>query len=225
LAKTRKVICPDFIGFGPGDRLEVDYSLAYLVDFVRELQDALDIRQCDVAGYCLGALVSALLAYESPERVRSIGLVAMPRYQNASAYETNPIGPTLWQPPASAADIERWLRKWWEVDLDFDYEMMAAAEWKIAQLPGAVDNYRRFLRHFFTPDTMRRYSIFRRAPRIPHRAVLVFAEDDDWTPIAAAEELASLLPNSKLVRVPRGHGGHFFPVREPALLVDALAGC
>ena len=66
LARTVRVIAPDFLGWGPGDRLDQGYSFAYLVDFVRELQDKLDLRTSHIVGHSIGGWIAsrgALVSY------------------------------------------------------------------------------------------------------------------------------------------------------------------
>jgi pimeloyl-ACP methyl ester carboxylesterase len=76
LAPKLRVLAPDFPGWGPGDQLELGYSFAYLADFVREFQDALGLENSHIAGHSMGGWVSSVLAYESPQRVGKLVLVA-----------------------------------------------------------------------------------------------------------------------------------------------------
>ena len=69
-------IAPDFVGWGTGDRLEQGYSFAYLVDFVREFQDALGLASTHVVGHSMGGWIASLFAYESPNRVDRLALTA-----------------------------------------------------------------------------------------------------------------------------------------------------
>ena len=48
LAENFHVIAPDMLGWGPGDQLTTPYSFGYLVDFVREFQDALGLNPASV---------------------------------------------------------------------------------------------------------------------------------------------------------------------------------
>jgi pimeloyl-ACP methyl ester carboxylesterase len=70
------VLAPDFVGWGLGDRLDREYSFAYLVDFVREFQDALDLTRTHVVGHSMGGWIATLPAYESPQRIDRLVLVA-----------------------------------------------------------------------------------------------------------------------------------------------------
>ena len=76
LATRYRVIAPDALGWGPGDQLDLDYSFGYMVDSLREMQDALGLERTHVVGHSMGGWLASLLAYESPERVDSLVLVA-----------------------------------------------------------------------------------------------------------------------------------------------------
>ena len=52
-----------------------EYSFAYIVDFVREFQDALGIERSNIVGHSMGGWLASLFAYESPNRVNKLVLV------------------------------------------------------------------------------------------------------------------------------------------------------
>ena len=54
LSKNFHVYAPDFVGWGNGDRLPVEYSFSYLADFIREFQDAVGIPSAHVIGHSMG---------------------------------------------------------------------------------------------------------------------------------------------------------------------------
>ena len=68
----RRVIALDNRGHGQSAKLydPEDYHIGTMAGDVRALLDHLDIRRADIMGYSLGARITALLAFGSPERVR-----------------------------------------------------------------------------------------------------------------------------------------------------------
>src|SRR5262249_30080685 len=68
----RRVIALDNRGHGQSAKLydPEDYHIGIMAGDVRALLDHLAIARADIMGYSLGARISALLAYTSPERVR-----------------------------------------------------------------------------------------------------------------------------------------------------------
>ncbi|MDC7984613.1 alpha/beta hydrolase [Rhodoplanes sp. TEM] len=69
----RRVIAPDMRGHGASTKLydPADYHTERMADDVRALLDHLGIGRADVMGYSMGARVTAFLALDHPERVRS----------------------------------------------------------------------------------------------------------------------------------------------------------
>ena len=71
----------------PGGRAKAgwskEYSFAYLVDFLREFQDALGLEKTNLVGHSMGGWLASLFGYESPHRLNKLVLVAsggaMPR--------------------------------------------------------------------------------------------------------------------------------------------------
>lgn len=72
----RRVIALDNRGHGQSTKLYSpdDYDTARMASDARALLDHLGIERADVMGYSMGARISAWLAVESPERVRSVVL-------------------------------------------------------------------------------------------------------------------------------------------------------
>jgi pimeloyl-ACP methyl ester carboxylesterase len=69
----RRVIALDNRGHGQSSKLydPADYHSAKMADDVAALLDHLHIERADVMGYSMGARITAYLALEKPERVRS----------------------------------------------------------------------------------------------------------------------------------------------------------
>ena len=109
------VVALDNIGWGKGDRPTFEYSLAYFADFIRELQDVLGFSKTNIGGHSLGGWISAIFAYESPERVNKLvldsaaGLNVTPP-ATASQFEP-PTEEQVGGRPSPALGVDR-QRKW-----------------------------------------------------------------------------------------------------------------
>src|SRR6201990_2256949 len=70
----RRVIALDNRGHGQSPKLydPAQYEIAIMASDVFALMDRLDIARADIMGYSLGSRMTALLALEQPERLRSI---------------------------------------------------------------------------------------------------------------------------------------------------------
>ena len=69
-----RVVALDDRGHGASEKLydPADYHTEKMADDVRALMDHLNIARADVMGYSMGARISAFLALNHPERVRSV---------------------------------------------------------------------------------------------------------------------------------------------------------
>lgn len=207
LAAGHDTIAVDLLGWGDGDRLDAEYSFAYLVDFVREFQDALGLHSCDVVGHSMGGWVASLLAYESPNRVDRLVLVA------SGGTMTRPLGSmTTFEPPGSADEILRALVDQRGHPDDAATAALARSQFERAGRPGHVDSYRRILRHMTDPVHRARYNTVRRLPLISAPTLVVWGRHDDVNDLEMGRRTAGLVPGSELVVLDCGH----FPMTQAA---------
>ena len=76
LAKSRRVIAPDMLGFGYTERpAGIQYSMDTWVNHLLGLLDALDIEQTDLVGNSYGGAVALAFAIRYPARVRRLVLM------------------------------------------------------------------------------------------------------------------------------------------------------
>lgn len=193
-----RVLAPDIVGWGTGDRLEQGYAFAYLVDFVREFQDALGITSSHVLGHSMGGWVASLLAYESPDRIDRLVLTAsggvatrtlaqMTEFQPPTKQETyDRIAALPEITPAEAAD-------WTEYD------------WANAETPGALDAYRKILAHMNVAETRARYNTQRRLPHVGAETLVLWGTDDAVNSMELGEKMAELVPKARLETFSCGH--------------------
>ncbi|MBX7112617.1 MAG: alpha/beta fold hydrolase, partial [Dehalococcoidia bacterium] len=76
LAERHTVIAPDLLGHGESAKPMGDYSLGAYASGVRDLLVALGIERATVVGHSLGGGIAMQLAYQFPERVERLALVA-----------------------------------------------------------------------------------------------------------------------------------------------------
>jgi pimeloyl-ACP methyl ester carboxylesterase len=164
-----RAIAPDCVGWGFGDRLDLEYSFAYLVDFLRELQDALGLERTHVVGHSMGGWLATLFAYESPDRVNRLVLVA----SGGTAARTLS-SMTEFMPP-TRDDIRAQLAAAARPD---ELEALVERDWAKTQVPGAVESYRKILRHMNEPKTRERYKTRRRLPYIHAPTLIVWGGND-----------------------------------------------
>ena len=76
LAREHLVIAPDLLGHGESDKPRADYSLGGFANGMRDLLTLLDVDRATIVGHSLGGGVAMQLAYQYPERVERLVLVA-----------------------------------------------------------------------------------------------------------------------------------------------------
>lgn len=206
LATKLRVLAPDFVGWGLGDRLDLEYSFAYLVDFVREFQDALGIDRSHIVGHSMGGWVASVLAYESPNRVEKLVLVD----SGGTATRTLP-SMTEFQPPRRD-DIRNQLAERVKAP-GVDLDELADRDFKKTQVPGALEAYRRILQHMNNPLTRHRYNTLRRLPHIVAPTLIIWGRDDTTNALEMGETTQRLIRGSKLVVI--DNCGHFVPTERP----------
>lgn len=199
LARHRRVLAPDLLGFGPGPRLQQPFSFAYLVDFIREFQDALGLTMSDLVGHSMGGWVASLFAYESPERVGRLILVAP-----GGVIITTPPAMRGFNPPTRESILKEVAGR-----LGLSVETvgpLADLEWQVVTMPGAPDAYRRLLEHMSDPETRRRYQTRRRLPMVHAETLVLWGEHDDVNDPRSGQLIADLVPHCQLMMLPCGHG-------------------
>jgi pimeloyl-ACP methyl ester carboxylesterase len=218
LASRFRVIAPDALGWGPGEQLDLDYSFGYMVDSLRELQDALGLERTHVVGHSMGGWLASLLAYESPERVDKLVLVA------SGGLLTRPLASMEnWQPPDASA-IRASL-----AGLAAGGVEVGALEASWVALAGDAERtagFRRIMVNMGVGATRARYNTERRLPHIRNRTLVMWGSDDAVNPPSLAARTAELIPDAEMMLLDGvGHGIPFeVPERFAHLVEDFLAG-
>lgn len=212
LSARLRVIAVDALAWGKGEGwLQQEYSFAYLVDFLREFQDALGLEKTNLVGHSMGGWLASLFAYESPHRLNKLVLVAsggaMPR-QLRSMVE--------FQPP-SRDEIRENLRN--RVKADVDLEALADYHYALAQNPERLAAYQRVLNHMNNMETRNRYNTVRRFPHIHVPTLVVWGVNDAVNAYEMGQMTHEGIPGSKMATF---DCGHFIPTEAPQQLNEAL---
>ncbi|WAH35698.1 alpha/beta fold hydrolase [Alicyclobacillus dauci] len=206
LGESYHVYAPDFVGWGTGDRLDVEYSFAYLVDFVREFQDTLGISSAHIIGHSMGGWVASLFGYESPNRVRTLTLVA------SGGMSTRTLSTmTTFEAPAYE-DIMRHALATIEGAQESTVTDAVDRWYQRTKHPGALDSYRKILSHMNNPVHRARYNLLRRLPQVKLRTLIVWGSEDNVNPLNMGEQMHELIDGSEFVVLPCGH---YIPSEAP----------
>ncbi|MEK9660099.1 MAG: alpha/beta hydrolase [Chloroflexota bacterium] len=215
LSEKLHVYAVDALAWGMGKGfLQQEYSFAYLVDFIREFQDALGIEKANLVGHSMGGWLSSLFAYESPNRVNKLVLVAsggaMPRQLKSMVEFQDPTREDLRKVLAGRVDANSGV----EIEALTDYHYALCGN------PDRLAAYRRVLAHMNNMETRSRYNTVRRFPHINVPTLVVWGTDDTTNALEMGEMTRDGIPGAKMVVFDKiGHG---VPTEAPEQLNKAL---
>jgi pimeloyl-ACP methyl ester carboxylesterase len=210
LASELRVLAPDFVGWPPSDPFDEIASFPYLVDFVREFQDALSLRSSHIAGVSMGGWIAGIFGYESPDRVDKLVVGGNPGLYGAPNRRM-----TEWQPPGDEA-VREWMARVARVS---GLDAQALVEDKLRKLhePAVTKSFARIMRHMADDANRKRYALERRLPHVQAPTLFLWGKAD---PTADQALLCQkLLPESQVKLLDAGHRMH---VEEPVLFSRAI---
>ncbi len=212
LSEKMRVIAVDAVAWGKGDGwLDQEYSFAYLVDFLREFQDALGLPKTNLVGHSMGGWIGSLFGYESPHRLNKLVLVAsggaMPR-QLKSMVEFKP--PTRDEILTSLQSL---------VTSSVDLEALADYHHALASNPQRLAAYQHVLNHMNNMETRNRYNTVRRFAHIPVPTLVAWGTNDAINALEMGEMTHNGIPGSEMVVF---ECGHFIPTEVPDEFNQAL---
>lgn len=217
LAKARRVLAPDMVGFGYTDRpVGQVYSMDVWVQQALDLLDELGVPQVDLVGNSFGGALSLALAIRAPQRVRRLVLMG-------SVGVPFPITPGLdavWGYQPSLAAMKGLL------DL-FAYsralvtDELAELRYQASIRPGFQES---FAAMFPAPrqrwvDAMASAEADIRA--LPHETLVIHGREDRVIPLSNSLTLAEWIPNSQLHVF--GHCGHWTQIEHAGRFARLLS--
>ena len=221
LARDRRVIAPDMVGFGYTDRpAGIQYSMDTWVRQGLDLLDALGLEKVHLVGNSFGGSLAMALAIRAPERVQRLVLmgsvgVPFPITEGLDA---------VWGYEASFENMRRIMDYFaWSRDLVNDE--LAKLRYEASIRPGFQES---FSAMFPAPrqrwvDAMTSAEADIRA--LPHETLIIHGREDKVIPLSNSLTLADWIPNAQLHVF--GHCGHWTQIEHSArfnrLVGDFLA--
>ena len=221
LARDRRVIAPDMVGFGYTDRpAGIQYSMDTWVRQGLDLLDALGLEKVHLVGNSFGGALAMALAIRAPERVQRLVLmgsvgVPFPITEGLDA---------VWGYEASFENMRRIMDYFaWSRDLVNDE--LAKLRYEASIRPGFQES---FSAMFPAPrqrwvDAMTSAEADIRA--LPHETLIIHGREDKVIPLSNSLTLADWIPNAQLHVF--GHCGHWTQIEHSArfnrLVGDFLA--
>jgi len=208
LAKSRRVIAPDMLGFGYSERpADGQYSQARWVEHAIGVLDALGIQQADIVGNSFGGGLALALAIRHPERVRRLVLMG-------SVGVSFPITPGLdavWGYEPSFANMRR-LMDVFAYDRSLVTDELAELRYQASIRPGFQESFAQMFpapRQRWVDDLASREADIR---ALPHETLVIHGREDRIIPLQASLTLAQWIPNAQLHVF--GHCGHWTQIEH-----------
>ncbi|HEP8974108.1 alpha/beta fold hydrolase [Pseudomonas sp. VI4.1] len=208
LAKGRRVIAPDMLGFGYSERpADQQYSQQRWVEHAIGVLDALGIQQADIIGNSFGGGLALALAIRYPERVRRLVLMG-------SVGVSFPITPGLdavWGYTPSFEEMRRLLDVF-AYDRGLVTDELAELRYQASIRPGFQESFAAMF-----PAPRQRWiealcSDERAIRALPQETLVIHGREDKVIPLSASLALADLIPNSQLHVY--GHCGHWTQIEQ-----------
>ena len=208
LARQRRVIAPDMLGFGYSERpANPDYQRDVWVEHAIGVLDALGIEQADLVGNSFGGGIALALAIRYPQRVRRLVLMG-------SVGVSFPITDGLdrvWGYEPSFQTM-RSLMDTFAYDRALVTDELAELRYQASIRPGFQES---FAQMFPAPrqrwvDGLASNEAAIRA--VQHETLVIHGREDQVIPLQASLQLAQLIPNAQLHVY--GHCGHWTQIEH-----------
>ncbi|HMN60394.1 MAG TPA: alpha/beta hydrolase [Anaerolinea sp.] len=218
LAKSHRVLAPDWPGYGESEIFRSAYSFEQMRAWLESLMDQWGLDQADLVGISMGGGGALSIALERPDRVRRLVLVDSYGLADRVAYHRM----SYWFVKIP------WLVNWsWALIR----RSRRLARWSLAAIFGDARNISDELadevfQAIQSTDGQRAFGEFQRAEMLPDRlrtcymdrleeihspTLVIHGERDTLVPLSAAREAARRIPGARLEVIPKA--GHW-PMRE-----------
>jgi pimeloyl-ACP methyl ester carboxylesterase len=220
LSQGRRIFAPDWPGYSGSEKPDLKCDLAYYVDFLGCLMDALGLARASLVGVSMGGGAALGFALQSPERVEKLVLVSS--YGLGSEIPYGRLGYFLVQVPLATDLIYALMRRSrgmlrWGLrnvihDLRAVTEDLVEEAHRLLNEPGSGQAFRSFRRNEVRWGGLRT-DFSDRLAEVDAPTLIVHGEYDRAVPVAWAREAHERMPNSEL-RIFKGCG-HWPPRERP----------
>jgi pimeloyl-ACP methyl ester carboxylesterase len=188
-----------------------------MTDFIREFQDALNLRSSHIMGATMGGWIAGLFAYESPSRVDKLVMTGNPGFHGARNDRLS-----SFQVPADDA-VRQAIAK--VAPMLSETEREAIVQAKLARLhePGYGEAHAAMMKTMADPENRTRFNLLRRLPHVTAPTLFLLGRRDPTSEVA--DKLQSLVPGSQYHIVEDGgHQIHYENAEEFSRTALAFLG-
>ncbi len=213
LSPVFRVLAPDLLGFPPSDTLDGIDAFPFLVDFLREFQDALGIQSSHIVGASMGGWIAGLFAYESPERCDKVVIGGHPF---TGAPNRGMLNFTV-----DSVTPDAKVREWVENrTLGYGVDTEALVQEKLTKIhePGFTQAFTKLMLSMGNPTNRSRYAMMSRLPHLRVPALILLGERDEAA-MQLRDEVVAAAPTAELKVIPSGHRMH---IEDPELFANTV---
>ena len=237
LARHFRVLAPDLLGFGKGEReVREGPTFELILEQLREFLERLELKRVNLAAHSMGGWVAGHLAYQSPERVKKLALL------NAAGLNSQPAPnvKAMEQVPPLEKEIELVRAEFHDKTRATDefVQRMARVRHGMLSMPNALHSLDTLLHMMHVPELRSRYMLHRRLRHIGVPALVLWGTADVMDPYPTwTSEYSRLggdlsksskpwiIPGARYVMADTGHYTHWeMPDYTVGLLADFFKG-
>ncbi len=213
LASHFRVLVPDLLGWPPSDTQDNIDAFPFLVDFLREFQDALGLKSSHICGVSMGGWIAGLFAYESPDRCDRVIIGGHPF---TGAPNRNMLNYTV----ESVTPDEK-VRDWIEAiskSQGVDTETLVTEKLAKIHEPSFVESFTKIMRTMGAPSNREHYAMIHRLPHLRIPALILIGERDQAA-MQLADQVMQAAPTCQLKVIASGHRMH---IEDPELFAHTV---
>jgi len=194
LAKDRRVIAPDMLGFGYSARPEgITYTMDVWVQQTIDLMDALGIKKADVVGNSFGGALALSMAINSPDRVGKIVLMGAMGIEFNLTYGLD----RVWGYEPSV-EFMRSVLELFVYNKDRITQELAEIRYKASIEPGFQESFSSMFPYPRQASVTMMASDEEDIKKIKHKTLIVHGRNDMVIPVGNAYKLFDLIDDSQL---------------------------
>lgn len=213
LARTHRVIAPDFLGHGYSDRRDFfDRSLVAQTQMIIKLMDHLDLKRAHFVGHDTGGGVSLIMGIQHPERVDRLVLTNVVAYDSWPIDDMVALGNPDWR-SKSPKDIANFVASGLPDGIFNKERLTPEFEEGIVAPYSDEEGKISIIRNASALNTNHTTMLVEQHGNIRARTLCLWGVHDPWQTIRDGERLAREIPDARLVRVE--NASHWIPHDTP----------
>lgn len=197
-----RAIVVDLPGFGESTKPSDDSDSYTYAELVKELADSLNLKEFSIVGHSFGGGIATILVQKYPDQIKNIVLIA------AAVVRQN-----------RETRLVRSLKKL----LGNNYDRMKSYAKPLSKIyrkgfvqgsdTGRIDEMQNIYENIINQD------LTDVASQITQPVLILWGNEDKYTPIQDGRKIASLIANSEFIEL---EGGHGLPLKEPQLVASKI---